>query len=130
MVFSTTLRSRATGARISKTTGMLAFQYCRSPRKTLRTSASVRLVTGVSGCTTIATSASWLCAAVTAQPRQIQARSRTPHAGFEHVLIAPLEGERSLKKSAADTRGPHPLAKVSILALECGVVRNIVSHPN
>src|SRR6202049_1469235 len=130
MVFSTTLRSRATGARISKTTGMLAFQYCRSPRKTLRTSASVRLFTGVSACTTIATSASWLCAAMTAQPRQIQARSRTLHADFEHVLIAPLEGERSLEKSPADTRGPYPLTKVSILALECGVVRNIVSHPN
>src|SRR5882762_2466275 len=131
MVFSTTLRSRATGARISKTTGMLAFQYCRSPRKTLRTSARVRLFTGVSGCTTIATSASWLCAAMTAQPRPIQPRSRrTPHAGFEHALIAPLEGKRSLEKSAADTRFPYPLTKVSILALECGVVRNIVSHPN
>src|SRR5437667_8483795 len=130
MVFSTTLRSRATGARISKTTGMLAFQYCRSPRKTLRTSASVKLFTGVSGCTTIATSPSWLCAAMTAQLRQIQPRSRIPHAGFEHALIAHLEGERSLEKSAADTRFPCPLTKVSILALECSVVRNIVSHPN
>src|SRR5258708_32648155 len=130
MVFSTTLRSRATGARISKTTGMLAFQYCRSPRKTLRTSASVKLFTGVSGCTTIATSASWLCAARTAQPKQIQPRSRIPHAGFEHALIAPLEGERSLEKSAADTRFPYPLTEVSILALEGSVVRNIVSHPN
>src|SRR6267378_1334598 len=131
MVFSTTLRSRATGARISKTTGMLAFQYCRSPSKTLRTSASVKLFTGVSECTTIATSASWLCAAMTAQPRQIQPRSRrTPHADFEHALIAPLKGERSLEKSAADTRFPYSLTKVSILALECSVVRNIVSHPN
>src|SRR6267143_5692719 len=130
MVFSTTLRSRATGARISKTTGMWAFQYCRSPSKTLRTSASVKLFTGVSGCTTIATSASWLCAATSAQPRQIQPRSRTPHAEFEHALIAPLEGKRSLEKSAADTRLPYTLTKVSILALECSVVRNIVSHPN
>src|SRR3982074_2338579 len=130
MVFSTTLRSRATGARISKTTGMLVFQYCRSPRKTLRTSASVKLLTGVSGCTTIATSASWLCAAMTAQPRQIQARSRTPRAGFEQALIAPLEGERSLEKSAADTRFAYPFTKVSILGLECSGVRNIVSRPN
>src|SRR3981081_1643482 len=130
MVFSTTLRSRATGARISKTTGMLAVQYCRWPRNPLRTSASVKLLTGVSGCTTIATSASWLCAAMTAQPRQIQPRSRTPRAGFEQALIAPLEGERSVEKSAADTSFANPLTKFSILGLECSVVRNIVSHPN
>src|SRR5260370_34250888 len=67
---------------------------------------------------------------MTAQPRQIQPRSRIAHAGFERALIAPLEGKRGLKKSAADTRLPYPLTKVSILALECSVVRNIVSQPN
>src|ERR1700736_6736940 len=130
MVFSTTSRSRATGARISKTTGRLAFQYCRSPRNTLRTSANVKLLTGVSGCTTIATSASWLCAAMTAQARQTHPRSRTPHADFQEGLMAALEGERSLEERAADSRFAYPLTKVSILALECSVVRNIVSHPD
>ena len=43
------LRSRATGARISRTTGTFAVQYWRSPSNTLRTSASVKLLTGVSG---------------------------------------------------------------------------------
>jgi hypothetical protein len=44
--------------------------------------------------------------------------------------MAALEGERGLEKRAADTRFAYSLTKVSILALEGSVVRNIVSNPN
>src|SRR6202162_6749764 len=56
MIFRTTSRSWATGARTSRTTGRPVAQYWRSPRKIFRTSARERFVTGVSAWTTMATS--------------------------------------------------------------------------
>src|SRR6266403_2348290 len=44
--------------------------------------------------------------------------------------MAPLEGERGLEERPVNTRFACPLAKVSILTLERGVVRNVVSHSN
>src|SRR6266496_4470811 len=131
MVFSTTFRSRATGARMSKTTGMFVLQYCRLPRNTLRASAKVRLVTGVSGWTTTATST----------PRALSnARGCNEHRHRHHrskaalgaifrsaVMALYLEGERGLKEYPVDTWFVDSVTSVSVLPLERGVVCDVVS---
>src|SRR6185369_5802371 len=115
---------------MSRTTGMFGLQYCRSPRKTLRTSDMLRLVIGVSGCTTTATSTSWRCAASGCKSvRQRQLKARAREANFQWVVMCVSEGKRSLEKCPIHPRLVHTVTTVPVLAFESRVVSDVVPDP-
>src|SRR6478752_3348900 len=130
MIFRTTFRSLATGARIIRTTGTLVLQYWRSPRKTLRTSARLRLLIGVSGCTTTATSTSWRWAASgCSRARHRQLRTKARETNFQCDVMSVSEGKGSLEKGPVDPGLVHTMATVPILALKRRVVSDVVPDP-
>src|SRR4029077_8914060 len=102
---STTSRSLAPGACMSRTTGEFELQYWRSPRKIFLKSAIVKLVTGFSGFTTMATSGPVVVCAVdpeiTMRPMSTARIARIP--GFSDPLIAlSSESEGGLEKEPVD----------------------------
>src|SRR5262245_62240737 len=112
MVFSTTSRSLATGARIRSVTRSLGDQYCRSPSRILRTSERFSCCSGTSGWTTTATSAasanvphSKSIAGRASRPEYRRKNFRTLRIGFIGGL---LECEADLHQADISPRLPCP----------------------
>src|SRR5213594_46080 len=105
---STTVRSGATGARTMSTTGVSAFQYWRSPRKTRRISAKVRFCTGVSGCTITAMAAARAGRAGAASSRSASSAARRaalPRNREGTLIVDRLEREARLEPDGVGPPG-------------------------
>src|ERR1700693_5690371 len=131
MIFRTTSRSWATGARTSRTTGRPVAQYWRSPRKIFRTSARERFVTGVSAWTTMATSdPREVCAASGARyvhnVHRRKAAARTKYFLIRLLIFtAPSERKAGLEEQSIDVRLTSTTLGVAVFAFEGGKVGDV-----
>src|ERR1700680_1518638 len=128
MLFNTTSRSRAPGARTSKVTRKLDDQNWRLPSKSLRRSSKLRLSTGTSGRTTIAMSVSPTAVAAEAPARpSVASKIRRLEGRFSGILIGRLKSETRLHEHTVYGRqiAAHV---VTILQLQRCKSRNVVSH--